>query len=169
MEEPRKRFPRKFLVGCIGVPLLGILALCGGPGVYFHFYRRSVINEFRSNRAYYEGLVRQIQADNIPRDRMEFYVLPENRYAEGTVMKVVSGDSGMNFYRSLFTGTTVRATNWNGVLRVNFGMRVSRCPFRIPSQYGVMYCAGDTAEPEAEESLEKFEDRWWLFSWFLGH
>jgi len=172
MEEPRKRFPRKFLIGCIGVPLLGILALCGGPRVYFYFYERSVINEFRSNRAYYEGLVRRIQADKIPVDRTVFYILPENRYAEGTMLNVESGDTGMNYYDSLFAGTTVKATNWNGVLRVNFGMRVNSVgsfPLGIPSQYGVMYCAGDTAEPGAEESLVKFEDRWWLFSWFLGH
>jgi hypothetical protein len=53
MEETRKRFPKKILIGCIGVPLLGILALCFGPRVYFYFYERSVISEFRSNRAYW--------------------------------------------------------------------------------------------------------------------
>ena len=168
MEAKPRRFPKKIVIGCISVPLLAILTLCGGPGVYFYFYKRSVINEFRSNRAYYEGLVRQIQSEDIPRDRTAFYILPENRYAGGAMLNLESGDQG-DWYGSLFTGTTVMATNWNGVLRVRFGMRVSWFPFGIPSQFGVMYCAGDTAEPGAEESLEKFEDRWWLYSWFLGH
>jgi len=168
MENAPKRSRRKLLIGCLGVPLLGILALCGGPRVYRYLYERSVISEFRSNRAYYEGLVRQIQADSNSEDRTTLYLLPEKRYEGGAMVRLEQGNYG-GWHEALFAGTTVRAQHWNGVLRVYFGMRVSWLPVGLPSQYGVMYCAGDTAEPGAEESLEKFEDRWWLFSWFLGH
>src|SRR5688572_21593354 len=146
---------RKLLFGCIAVPIVGLALLFLGPSACIYVYKQNTKAEFRAHRAYYEGLVRQIQADNIPVDRMAFYILPENRYAGGTMLKV-EPDSHERWFYALFDGTTVRIKHWNGVLRIYFGMRVKGFPGFPPSQYGVMYCAGDTAEPGAEESLEKF-------------
>lgn len=160
-----RRSRKKILIGCVAFPLAGILVLCFGPRACFYVYKQKTKAEFRAHRAYYEGIVRQIESEGVPVDTRAFYIMSEDRYA-GT-MKKWPPALGDEISDAIYTGRTVEASNWKGVLTVKIAMSVDRF-LGLPTQHGVVYCAGKLEQPSMLETFEPFEERWSYYTFDMA-
>src|SRR5688572_18750493 len=158
----RKLTPRK-MIGCIGIPALVVLALCGGPEACSFIHEQGVKREFRAHRAFYENLVREIERD-IPENSTRMYMLAADRYA-GSLKTLRNGR--IDESHDGFSGRAVIADKWRGVLTVRVALRMVKGLY-YPSECGVVFCSSGVPFEQGEERLTKFEDRWWLRWNYLG-
>lgn len=121
----------------------------------------------KTNRSYYESLVREISKDEIPPRATACY-----RHSEPGIPKRLSREEKeVDFYHFIKDATVVRAE------RKEDGSLVVRIPLYGGdlTQYGLLYfstpvsdiVAGYEVGPEGKAT--RFDEHWWTYSLWLGH